>query len=98
MRETYPWLVTFNIRRRLLGHADVTILCPGEFLLRARNLRVRLIDGDEAGRAVIGLVIGSLAVSLALRTQPTSSSSGKQCYGYLTRTLLNGLFSPPHML
>jgi len=36
-REDCPWLVTFNIRHFQPGHPDVTVLRPGEFLLRVRD-------------------------------------------------------------
>lgn len=33
-----PWLVTFNGRHYRPGHPDVTVLSPGEFVLRVRYL------------------------------------------------------------
>jgi len=47
LREGCPWLVTFNIRHFQPGHADVTVLRPGEFLLRVRDLLARLADEEE---------------------------------------------------
>jgi hypothetical protein len=38
VREGCPWLLTFNVRDYKPGHPDVTILKPGEFVLRARDL------------------------------------------------------------
>ncbi len=42
MRERCPWLVTFNVRHFLPGHADVAVLQPGEFVLHVRDLLTRL--------------------------------------------------------
>jgi len=38
VREGCPWLVAFNVRHYRPGHPDVTVLRPGEFLLRVRGL------------------------------------------------------------
>lgn len=37
-----PWLVSFNTRHYRPGHADVTVLPPGDFLLRVRDLLARM--------------------------------------------------------
>jgi len=37
-----PWLVSFNTRHYRPGHADVTVLQPGDFLLRVRDLLTRM--------------------------------------------------------
>ena len=42
LREGCPWLVTFNVRHFQPGHPDVTVLRPGEFLLRVRDRLARL--------------------------------------------------------
>ena len=42
MRESCPWLVTFNVRHLQPGHPDVDVLRPGEFLLRVRDLLAHL--------------------------------------------------------
>ena len=42
VRESCPWLVTFNARHFEPGHQDVTILRPGEFVLRVRDLLASL--------------------------------------------------------
>ena len=47
LREGCPWLVTFSVRHFQPGHADVTVLRPGEFLLRVRDLLARLTDEAE---------------------------------------------------
>jgi hypothetical protein len=41
-RERCPWLVTFNIRHFQPGHPNVTVLRPGEFVLRVRDLLAHL--------------------------------------------------------
>jgi hypothetical protein len=38
VREGCPWLVTFNVRHFQPGHPSVTVLRPGEFVLRVRHL------------------------------------------------------------
>jgi predicted nucleic acid-binding protein len=38
VREKCPWLVTFNIRHFQPGHPAVTVMRPGEFVLRVRGL------------------------------------------------------------
>jgi hypothetical protein len=47
LREACPWLVTLNVRHFRPGHANVTVLRPGEFLLRVRDLLARLTDESE---------------------------------------------------
>jgi predicted nucleic acid-binding protein len=42
LRERCPWLVTFNVRHFNPGHSDVTVLRPGGFLLRVRDLLAHL--------------------------------------------------------
>ncbi len=37
VREGCPWLVTFNLRHFQPGHPDVTVLRPGDFVLRVRG-------------------------------------------------------------
>ncbi len=38
VRESCPWLITFNVRHFQPGHPDVTVLRPGEFVARVRDL------------------------------------------------------------
>jgi predicted nucleic acid-binding protein len=40
--EQCSWLVTFNVRHFRPGHPDVTILPPGDFVLRVRGLLAAL--------------------------------------------------------
>lgn len=42
------WLVTFNVRHFQPGHPDLTVLRPGEFVLRVRDLLARLPDEGAA--------------------------------------------------
>jgi hypothetical protein len=42
LRAGCPWLVTFNLRHYRPGHSAVTVLPPGDFLLRVRDLLARL--------------------------------------------------------
>jgi hypothetical protein len=42
VRERCPWLVTFNLRHFQPGHASVTVLRPGKFVLQVRDLLARL--------------------------------------------------------
>jgi hypothetical protein len=42
LREKCLWLVTFNVRHYQPGHPDVSVLRPGEFLLRVRDRLSRL--------------------------------------------------------
>jgi len=46
-REDCPWLVTFNIRHFQPGHPDVTVLRPGEFLLRVRDRLAGLVPKEK---------------------------------------------------
>ena len=47
LREKCPWLVTFNLRHFQPGHPDVTVLRPGEFVLRVRDLLTHLTVEEE---------------------------------------------------
>jgi len=38
LREGCPWLVTFNVRHYRPGHPQVTVLRPGDLMLRVRDL------------------------------------------------------------
>jgi len=38
VRERCPWLVTFNLRHFQPGHPSVTVLRPGDFIVRVREL------------------------------------------------------------
>ena len=50
VREGCPWLVTFNLRDFRPGHPDVTVLRPGDFVLRVRDLLAHLTLGpDDVG-------------------------------------------------
>jgi hypothetical protein len=42
VREQCAWLVTFNIRHFQPGHPSITVLRPGEFVLRVRDLLASL--------------------------------------------------------
>jgi len=42
LRENCPWLLTFNTRHYRPGHPDVTVLRPGDFVMRVRDLLARL--------------------------------------------------------
>jgi predicted nucleic acid-binding protein len=42
LREGCPWLITFNVRDYQPGHPDVTVLRPGEFVRRVRDLLVHM--------------------------------------------------------
>lgn len=42
VRERCPWLVTFNERHFQPGHPQVTVLRPGDFLLRVREMLTAL--------------------------------------------------------
>lgn len=48
LRELCPWLVTFNVRHFQPGHPDLSVLRPGEFVLRVRDLLARLPNEDSA--------------------------------------------------
>ncbi len=48
LREGCPWLVTFNVRDFRPGHPDVTLLRPGDFVLRIRDLLAHLtVEPDD---------------------------------------------------
>jgi hypothetical protein len=49
LREGCPWLVTFNVRHYQPGHSGVTVLRPGDLLLRVRDRLARLADAGEPG-------------------------------------------------
>lgn len=42
VRERCPWLVTFNVRHFQPGHPDVTVMRPGDLVLRMRELLATL--------------------------------------------------------
>ncbi len=42
VQQNCPWLVTFNIRHFRPGHADVTVLQPGNFLQQVRHTLANL--------------------------------------------------------
>ena len=44
LRESCPWLVTFNVAHFQPGHPGVAVLRPGDFLLRVRDRLARLTD------------------------------------------------------
>ncbi|HHS96334.1 MAG TPA: PIN domain-containing protein [Chloroflexi bacterium] len=46
LREGCRWLVTFNLRHYQPGHPDLTVLRPGEFVLRVRDL-LAYLDAEE---------------------------------------------------
>lgn len=48
LRESCPWLVTFNVRHYQPGHHDVAVPRPGELLLRVRERLARLSDESKA--------------------------------------------------
>jgi hypothetical protein len=47
LREGCPWLVTFNGRHFEPGHPLVTVLEPGDFVLRVRDLLTRLDTSQD---------------------------------------------------
>jgi hypothetical protein len=47
LRESCPWLITFNVRHYQPGHPDVTAVRPGELLFRLRDQLAHLRDGAE---------------------------------------------------
>ena len=47
VREGCPWLVTFNLRHFQPGHPDVTVLRPGDFVLRVRGLLAWMTQEPE---------------------------------------------------
>jgi hypothetical protein len=42
LRERCPWLVTFNVKHYQPGHPEVTVLRPGDFLVRVRDQLSRM--------------------------------------------------------
>ncbi len=48
-REGCPWLVTFNTRHFQPGHPAVTVLRPGEFVRRVREMLAHLPDAGAGG-------------------------------------------------
>jgi hypothetical protein len=48
LREGCPRLVTFDVRHFQPGHPDLSVLRPGEFVLRVRDLLARLPDEGGA--------------------------------------------------
>jgi hypothetical protein len=42
VRETCPWLATFNVKHYQPGHPSVTVLKPGDLVLRVRDLLAHL--------------------------------------------------------
>ena len=42
VRESCPWLVTFNLRHFQPGLSNVTVLRPGDFVLRVRDLLAQI--------------------------------------------------------
>lgn len=42
LRESCPWLVTFNTRHYQPGHKNISVVTPGEFVLRIRDLLTQL--------------------------------------------------------
>lgn len=42
LRETCPWLVTFNTRHYQPGHKNISVVTPEEFVLRIRDLLTQL--------------------------------------------------------
>ena len=47
VREGCPWLVTFNLSHFQPGHPDVTVLRPGDFVLRVRGLLAWMTQEPE---------------------------------------------------
>ena len=42
LRETCPWLVTFNTRHYQPGHKNISVVNPGDLVLRIRDLLTQL--------------------------------------------------------
>lgn len=42
LRESCPWLVTFNLRHYRPGHPQVSVLRPGDFIMQVRGLLSQL--------------------------------------------------------
>lgn len=49
VREGCPWLVTFNVLDFEPGHPKVTVLRPGDFVLRVRDRLAHLTPGPGEG-------------------------------------------------
>jgi predicted nucleic acid-binding protein len=47
VREKCSWLVTFNTRHYQPGYPDITVVNPGEFIRRIRDLLAHLSMGDS---------------------------------------------------
>jgi len=47
VRESCPWLVSFNVGRFRPGHPDVTVLRPGDYVSRLRDVLSRPTDEGE---------------------------------------------------
>lgn len=47
IREQCSWLVTFNVRHFRPGYATVTVLSPGEFIVRVRNALGNLSSEEQ---------------------------------------------------
>ena len=47
LREKCSYLVTFNQRHFLPGHADLVVLSPGDFVLRVRDQLARLHPAEK---------------------------------------------------
>ena len=46
-QDECPWLVTFNTRHFQPGHSEVTVLEPGDFVMRVRDLLTRLTPSEN---------------------------------------------------
>ncbi len=47
LREGCSWLITFNVRHYQPGHPDITVLRPGEFVLRVRDLLAHMTSPHQ---------------------------------------------------
>lgn len=47
LREECPYLVTFNVRHYRPGHPQVTVVRPGELIMRVRDLLAGLASGES---------------------------------------------------
>jgi len=54
LREGCPWLVTFNGRHYQPGHPQVTVMRPGNLILRVRDLLAALASQGGSGAAEMG--------------------------------------------
>ena len=48
VREQCPWLVTFNGRHFQPGHPEVTVLTPGQLILRVRDLLAHMTPRERS--------------------------------------------------